>query len=287
MSSGIKKIIVPTDFSSAAVHAGHYAMKLALQHGSKVVLFHAIGIPILHNPEEVEFITAGEIEKIEHEQLLRLCQDFRKVYKSLHIEARSQTGFAVDEISDIAVKEQADLIVMGTRGANGLKEVMVGSNTSSLMGKTETPVLAVPEQADYKQIRKIVFATHMLADDIKSLQKIIDMFGIEEPEITLLHIEDGHRRDPEAALLNWFREEVRPVIKYEKINAETVGETNIVKTLHDYLLRNDIDLLVTATRKRNFIERIFDRSITKRLVFHTAVPLLALHTHSSKGEIVL
>jgi len=48
-----------------------------------------------------------------------------------------------------------------------------------------------------------------------------------------------------------------------------------------------VDVLVTATRKRNFIERIFDRSITQRLVIHTSVPLLALHSHGSKGEIVL
>jgi nucleotide-binding universal stress UspA family protein len=286
-NSRIKCILVPTDFSSAAVHAGHYALKLAARHSSRVILFHAVGIPIMNSAEEVEFITAGEIEKIEHEQLVQLRHLYKKSHPTVEIETHSHTGFAVEEIADFAGKSKADLIVMGTRGATGLKEIMVGSNTANLIGHTEIPVLAVPEQSDYRMLKKIVFATNMLKDDIKSLARIISMFGSEEPEIVLLHIEDGHRRDPEAALLNWFREEVQPHTDYPHLKAETIGETNIVKTLHEYLLKNEVDVLVTATRKRNFIERIFDRSITQRLVFHTSVPLLALHSHGSKGEIVL
>ena len=127
----------------------------------------------------------------------------------------------------------------------------------------------------------------MQKDDIRCLKKIIEYFGHANPVITLLHVEEGKLRDPEAALQTWFHAEVLPAVNYSHLQAECISETDIVKSLDEYLRHNKTDLLVTATRKRNLIERIFDRSITRKLIFHTHIPLLALHTHASKGEMVL
>ncbi|MBL7923014.1 MAG: universal stress protein [Bacteroidia bacterium] len=283
----IHKILVPTDFSEPATKALHFAAKIAGENNSKVIIFHAVGLHLAVTAEEAEFNNAFELEKIENEQLAALRLSLGKRYPKTEFEALTKTGFPVELIPECASSRGVDLIVMGTRGASGMKEILVGSNTSSLIRHTEIPVLAVPEESEYQGMNKIVFATNMQPDDIVSLKKIIALFGKKNPEITLLHIEDGHARDPEAALRNWFQTEVLPTIKYAGIKAESISETDIVKTLHDYLSVNKTDLLVTATRKRNFIERIFDRSITQRLVFHTKIPLLAIHSHGSKGEIVL
>jgi nucleotide-binding universal stress UspA family protein len=193
----------------------------------------------------------------------------------------------VEEIKNACNENNIDLVVMGTKGAGGLKEVLVGSNTGSLIHSTDCPVLAVPEEAVFKGLNHIVFATNMLKDDIQSIRNIIRLFGSMQPKITLLHIEDGHQRDAEAAVTNWFRTEVLPTINYPSLEVEVIPETDIIKTLHTFLDDHKADLLVTATRKRNLIERIFDRSITHKLVYHTHIPLLALHTHGTKGEMVL
>lgn len=287
MSQALKTILVPTDFSEPAIKAIEYAISMAGDAATKIILFHAVSLHLSATVEEPQFYMAGELEKIENEQLIQLRHQLQKRYPAHHFESISRTGFPVDTIRQAAAENQADLIVMGTRGANGIKGLLVGSNTSSLIEHTTLPVLAIPEETEYTGIRKIVFATNMQKDDIRCLKQIIALFSGQQPTITLLHIEDGHLRDPEAALTAWFHEEVLPAIDYPHLYAECISETDIVKTLDDYLRENKIDLLVTATKRRNFIERIFDRSITRKLVFHTSIPLLALQAHQSRGEVVL
>lgn len=287
MGVNVKTIIVPTDFSDPSLKAIQYATMLAKEESSKIILFHAVSLHLSATVEEPQFYAAGELEKIENEQLHHLKFHIQKRYPNILFECISRTGFPVETIQVVARENNADIIVMGTRGANGIKGILVGSNTASLIEQTEIPVLAVPEESDYNGIKRIVFATNMQKDDIRCLKCIIRMFGSHTPHITLLHIEDGHLRDPEAALHSWFHNDVIPTVSYPHLFAECISETDIVKTLDEYLRSNNVDLLVTATRKRNFIERIFDRSITKKLVFHTHVPLLALHAHQSKGEMIL
>lgn len=286
MAQALKTILVPTDFSEPSLKAIQYATTMAGT-TTKIILFHAISLHLSATIEEPQFYMAGELEKIENEQLLQLRHQLKKRYPAHHFESISRTGFPVDTIRQVAAENHADLIVMGTRGASGIKGLLVGSNTSSLIEHTTLPVLAIPEETQYAGIRKIVFATNMQQDDIRCLQQIISLFSAQQPSITLLHIEDGHQRDPEAALATWFHNEVLPAIDYPQLYAECISETEIVKTLDEYLRENQIDLLVTATKRRNFVERIFDRSITRKLVFHTSIPLLALQAHRSKGEVIL
>lgn len=287
MTRPIKTILVPTDFSEPSLKAIHYAATIAGETASKIIIFHAVSLHLSATIEEPQFYVAGELEKIENEQLVHLKYQLQKRYPAIHFESVSRTGFPIESIQETADEINADLIVMGTRGANGIKGLLVGSNTSNLIEHTRIPVLAVPEETDYRGIKKIVFATNMQKDDIRCLKRIIDLFAGQQPYITLVHIEDGHHRDPEAALTNWFRAEVIPAIDYPRLNAECISETDIVRSLDEYLRANHTDLLVTATKRRNFIERIFDRSITKKLVFHSTIPLLALQANQPKGEIVL
>jgi nucleotide-binding universal stress UspA family protein len=281
------KILIPTDFSEAAQAATEYGIRLAQRINAEVIIFHATGLPMLKTTEDADLLASRDLERIENEQLARLHIDLKHKYPEVIVATYAAIGFPVEEIKNCCKDNNIDLVIMGTKGAGGLKEILVGSNTATLIKTIDLPVLAVPINAVYSKIEKIVFATGLLNDDLNSIKTIIQLFTSQEPEITLLHIEDGHLRDAEANFSTWFHQEVLPSTNYPKLKAEVISETEIVKTLHTYLETNKVDLLVTATRKRNFIERIFDKSITTKLVYHTHIPLLALHTHGSKGEMIL
>lgn len=281
------KILIPTDFSNAALKATEFGLGVAQLLKAEVILFHATGLPMIQSSEDAELMAARDLEKVESEQLEKVKMELKKIHPEVIISVNSVTGFPVEEIRNACTENGIDLVVMGTRGASGLKEMLVGSNTGSLIHSTEVPVLAVPEEASFNGIKSIVFATSMLRDDIHSLRQIIELFGANTPQITLLHIEDGHNHHYEDKFSEWFRNEVLPEINYPDLRIEVLSDPDVMKGLHHYLDEKKADLLVTATRKRNFIERLFDRSITKKLVYHTHLPLLALHTHSSKGEVVL
>lgn len=280
------RILIPTDFSEASLKAVQYASRLAHTMLAEITLFHATGLPIISTAQELETVAAIDLERIESEQLQQLAQKIRRLYPEMKFSTLMTNGFPVQEISQLAKEGQTDLIIMGTRGANGLKELLVGSNTASLIQRTVVPVMAVPDKAEFNGLKKIVFACNLLPDDVNSIQEILRFFGKLQPEITLLHIDDGHKKEAAAEMKKWFDQYVAPVINYPNILTLTVSDSDIVRALDKYISEHSSNILVTATRKRNFFDRIFDRSITRKLAYHTHVPLLALHAHTSKGEMI-
>lgn len=281
-----RTILVPTDFSDTSIRAVQYAAALALHFGAKIMLLHAVGIHASTTAQENSFIMAEEVARIEEDELSRLRLQYARKYPALEIEAASRLGFPVEVIAEYATSTHPDLIVMGTRGASGIKEMLIGSNTASLIRKTTYPIIAVPEDAEFRGISHIAFATNMHRDDVRHIKEIIALFGNDQPKITLLHTEGEHTRDAEAAFESWFHNEVLAKVDYTNLDTECLDEADLTRSLHQYIGINEVDLLVMATRKKNFIERIFDRSITEQMVFHSHTPIMVLHAGVSKGEMV-
>ena len=167
-----KTILAPTDFSDTAINALHYAASLALHFGGRLRLLHAIGIHASSASQEASFAMADEVARIEEDELAKLRLMFIRKYPSLEIDASSELGFPVEVIASFAAETKPDLIVMGTRGASGIREILIGSNTASLIRKTICPLIAVPDGVDYSGIRKIAFATDMHRDDVQHILQI-------------------------------------------------------------------------------------------------------------------
>lgn len=281
-----KKLLIPIDFSETARQAMDYGAALAHKHGFGVLLLHVTSLHLAGMMPDDQMITTEDIEEIENEQLVKWRIDAEQRFPGVRFETRSLTGFPIEWIRHCAEEEKADLILMGTKGAQGLQEFTLGSHTSSLINQTDCPVLAIPSDATYKGIRRIVIATNLEQEDHMMIRQAIALFGDEKPEIVLLHIEKSSERDPEAALMNWFHTDILPKVQYPGLKPVCLEETDITEAIEYYLDREKPDLIVTSTRKRNFFERIFERSVTQKMVFHTHTPLLALHVHESKGRVI-
>lgn len=286
MNQSIKKILVPIDFSEISSKALDYGAAFAQKNGASILLLHVTSLHLSGVLPDEQMTTAEEIEEIENEQLIKWRINAEHRFPGVQFETRSTTGFPTDLIREFAEQERVDLVVMGTKGAKGTQEIVLGSHTSSLINQTDCPVLAIPAGAVFNGIHRIVIATNLEKEDHRMIRQTIDFFGNEKPEIVLLHIETSGERDPEAALMNWFHAEILPGIQYTRLKPVCLEEANVSNALEHYLEKESPDLLVTSTRKRNFFERIFERSITQKLVFHTHTPLLALHVHESKGRVI-
>lgn len=286
MINPTKKILIPVDFSDTARKAMDYGAALASKNGLSVLLLHVTSLHLSGMLPDSQMITTEDIEEIENEQLVKWRIEAENRFPGVRFETRSMTGFPIEWIKNCAEEEQVELVLMGTKGAQGLQEMVLGSNTSTLINQTDCPVLAIPEDAAYKGIRRIVIATNLEKEDHLMIRQTIALFGKEKPQIVLLHIEGSGERDPEAALMNWFHTDILPKIDYPGLRPVCVEESNVIDALEHYLDREKPDMLVTSTRKRNFFERIFERSVTQKMVFHTHTPLLALHVHESKGRVI-
>lgn len=279
----MKNILFPTDFSPNAENALDYAIEIARKVKGNLVLFHAYSVQLIdpNMPAEIYLSAYQEEEKSAKENLDNLCKRIKDSNKDntgnslFNVESIVTQGLVVDEVLSVIDDFKTDLVIMGTHGASGITELILGSNTASIIEKSPVPVLAIPLKAEFSGISNVVYAYDDIKSGLPSFQRLLDFAKIYDSEITLLHIVETGRKTEELNKSEF--EKVKQTAGYEKIKLMLVEEENVLEGINDYINSNDVDVLAMAIRKRSLIDKIFNRSLTKKMAYHTKIPLLALH----------
>lgn len=271
----MKTILVPTDFSDRAKNAINYAAELAKLTKAKLILFHAFHIPAV--PSEVPFVLPlNEIEKDTLKVLTKIKKNIIFNHGSeLNIVCITKLGFAVDEINEITKDENVDLIVMGVRGAGYLTEKLIGSVTTTLIRKAKRPVLAINDKVTFKSIKKIVLASDYQNIDAKSMEFLKEFIKLFKSQLHILNVSsEGELISPARKIVGG----TRLVQSFEGLNHsfDFVENEDIVEGINEFVDVHNADLIVMTPRKHTFFENIFKERNTKRMAFHTHIPLLAL-----------
>lgn len=275
----MKTIIVPTDFSDNATHALRYACMLNTAFKGKIIIFHSYAVPVFDtNISYVIMPDDGEFKKKSHEMLNKQKHQILTEYPGMDIETLVEEGYAEDAITGAAKKKNADFLIMGTQGASGLREALIGSITAAVIENTTCPVIAVPEKVNVNKLNKIVFATDYALNDFENVGKVIEIAKPFNAEIILLHISNGELdKSYEFASIEHFKEQIKAENKYDKITFKLLESRDILDGLNFYLDEIKADLLAMSMHHRTFFQKMFNRSKTKRMAFHTHIPLLAFH----------
>jgi nucleotide-binding universal stress UspA family protein len=156
------KILLPTDFSKASLNAIEYALDFASGSNVTLVFYHSF-IPfdsVLAGAREKNREETIKVEQELKNRIEKLKVKMNENFPDVAIETCIDKGAESREIISYSEKNKIDLIVMGTKGASGLKEVLIGSVTSAIIDKSECPVLAVPSDYKFKSIQKILMPTN-------------------------------------------------------------------------------------------------------------------------------
>lgn len=139
----VERILVPTDFSEDSLEALRYAVELAREQQSELVLVHVVE-PLPHGfarwCEPTKLLEAHaetasrELKHLENQTIQR----YPKFRSELHF------GVLHDVITELVIKLKVDLIVMSTRGQTHLLDLLVGSPSEKIMRYAPCPVLSVP-----------------------------------------------------------------------------------------------------------------------------------------------
>ncbi len=273
-----KLILVPTDYSKGANHALAYATALAKKENASLLLLHAFHV--FYNSSDIGHVVAEDLaitNKRENKNMSSLCD---KITKTEKISCRYliKQGLAVDVILNVIKEKNPQLVIMGTKGASWLKEMIVGSNTAKVIEKAKCPVIAVPENATYSGINKITYATDYHTSDITALKKIIEIARPFNAEIIVLHVSDDELTPPtEEEMMNKFRLFAKKRINYEKIKFTLAHGQYLEKVLQDHIKKEKPDLLAMSTHYRGILDKIFGTSTTQIMAYHSQIPLLAFH----------
>jgi nucleotide-binding universal stress UspA family protein len=271
----MQTILVPTDFSEPAENALYYAIELAKIEKAKILLLHSYtiesaGLVSLHDREADA--------KRHSDSLLKTAALKVRHAGNIEYEFMSLEGPAVKIILETADKRNVDLIIMGTHNESDLIRAILGSSAVKVMEKASCPVIIVPENAPFNDIKRITFATDYRTSDLQALNKLIEIARPYNAQINILHVSEVTVPvDEEKNMMEEFMQEVTDTVEYNNFSFQMLAGINVEAELEAYLDQNPADLFSMSTHHRDFLDKIFGSSLTRKIAYHPKMPILVFH----------
>jgi len=274
------KILLPTDFSKASVNAIEYALKFASGNKTKFILYHSF-IPFDSSFYGSPEFRKKEIIKIEQELKKRIEKLKTKLltnYPDFILETFIDKGVESRQIISYSTTNKIDLIIMGTTGASGLKEVIIGSVTVAIIDKSDCPVLAVPSNYKFKSIEKMMMPTNYALHDLIALKFLFQFSATNNSNIQFLHVSlKGTPTLKDTELMEAFKKTINSLLKKKNKEFCLHEGNDEERSISSIVQKEKIDLIVMTTiRRQSFIDRFFNSSLTKKMAHHTRIPLMAV-----------
>ena len=271
----MQKILIPTDFSEIAREAARYAKKYVAANDAEFYVLHAYNQPDSNDM----LISIVDILKEESDKMLNDEAAF--LQKELGIPSDrifliSVLGEVEDAIKKSVLKHHIDLVVMGTLGASGIKELLVGSNTVKVINAAHTPILAVPNMNEDVYLDTIVLALdNESIDDEHRLKMVKEIADANDAELILLHVST---RDEEPFCFNsHLQNKLRKFFGRMEIECVSLKGKDVEQAINDFVWENEIGMIVLLPHKMSLTQKLFGRrSLTKKINFHSKIPVLSI-----------
>jgi len=274
-------ILVPTDFSTTAKNAALYALSLAKQVGvKKIVLYNTYQTAMNVVPDPmVPALAVLDIETIRQASIDGLAASKKQLdafNEAIEIETLSEFNLLTEGIQTACQNRNIDLIVMGITGGGELKENIFGSNTVSVAKEITVPVVIVPPNASFTDIKKV-----MLVCDFKKVVETIPVSPIKKildetkAKLYVFNVAYNSKaslpeRPFESLLLDTLFQGYHPEYHF-------ANDPDFAEAINDFVIDKQVDLIISIPKKHGFFESLFKRSHTKILAFHSHVPLMVIH----------
>ncbi|MDX1278006.1 universal stress protein [Oceanihabitans sediminis] len=272
----MKKILVPTDFSEQAAYALEVAAQLARKNNGEIHLLHMVELPI-NQITEMGVVGGGDLpEAVFFMKLAQkrfeelLAEDFLKGI-TVHETVDFQQTF--DGIKKTCDENNIDMIVMGSHGATGLKEMFIGSNTEKVVRTSEIPVLVIKNKHESFTVSDFVFASDFKNDNKETYRQAIEFAKFFNSKIHLLFVNtvNNFTTTPDAkARIAKFIEG----FEFDNYEVNIFNDSTVEKGILNFSHQVEADLIGISTHGRQGIAHFFNGSISEDLVNHAKRPVI-------------
>lgn len=277
----MKNILLLTDFSNNSINAIHYALKLF---SGKSCHFFVLHVENSNTYLSDDLMSTGNqsiydsLIKTSKSKLEEFTVQLKKEYRheAYYIEMLIDHDVFIDSIKQVLKAKSIDIIVMGTNGITGAKEIIFGSNTINVIRKIDCPTLVIPKGFKYRKPKEILLPLDtndaLSGNGFVTLVKFIRQFV---QRIHLVRLKQNNEESTEAQ---------NDAINLERYLNGIDHEYNIVSDIpiehivSSYIQTKPIDLTTLLVQKERFFERFFIGSSTTQISNTLKVPLLVFHT---------
>ncbi len=274
------KILLPTDFSDNSWNAISYALQLYKNQNCVFTLLHTYTPVIYHseymnnNTFEVDVFNA--MVDTSKNKLDALAKKIESQFNNPKHTIAQLSAFntLTDEISQLYDAGVMDQIIMGTKGASGIKEVLFGSNTIHVINSAKCPVMAIPDAFTFEAPHDILFPSdYHIPFQQKQIQPILAIATAYHARVNVLNVK--------------YQEELTPQQEANRKTLEgyfnniahlfhSVDNQNVSEALKSFQMTTKINILVMLNNKRSFFENLFFKSKIKQIGFDLTVPFLVI-----------
>ena len=278
----MKNILLPTDFSENSWNAIKYALEF---YKNTPVNFYILNVTLISTYVSGEIPILPSSNILETTILKQAKLELTKLLKKIkeedskpnhHFFTISKYDFFIDAVKEQVEEKKIDLIIMGTKGASGFSEVVIGTNTGDLITKIKCPVLIIPENSTFIAPKEIAFPT----DFYNFYQPVIlntisDFAEMYNSSVRIVHIAKKdeiateHQLENKHYLHNYFTE--------EKHSFNKITNNSIEEGIRCFVESRDIDIIIMVAKNLTFFQRILFKPTVEEISFHTKVPFLVLH----------
>ncbi|MEX0289962.1 MAG: universal stress protein [Flavobacteriaceae bacterium] len=269
----MKTIIVPVDFSEQSEYALKVAASLAKTHNSEVLVLNMLELNEavfssaegLHIEQTVFFIKLAE---------KRMGEFLDKSYlQGIKVTPVIKHFKVFGEVNDVAKKHGAELIVMGSHGTDGLKEIFIGSNAEKVVRSAEVPVLVIKNEIKDFKAKNFVFACDFNSDALVAFQKAVDFAEKLDAKLHLVYINtpgDNFLSHPD------IYKKVAQFLQKSGVGKEVeiYNDYSVEKGVLNYSESIGADVIGIPTHGRKGLAHFFMGSIGEDVANHSEIPVV-------------
>jgi nucleotide-binding universal stress UspA family protein len=259
----MKTVIVPLDFSETSFNAAHYAADMYRNRTDITLLLY-------------HFYSKDDETATINNYLNSLKTELSGTV--LNIETASESGDnLIDSLAAFSHVKRAYMIIMGLTGKSAITQYLFGSNTLKMAERNVCPVLIVPAEAKFSGIENVLITSEMKYVDetpvLLAVKRVLEDF---KPSLHVLNVDESHyisltpafkqERDKMEALLIEFKPEFYFMRLYD-------FQESVNLFVHD----KDIDMIIIGPKHHNYYEKLFKTQHTKKMIYQSKVPVLAVH----------
>ena len=272
-----KTILVPVDFSGAALNAANYALDFAMAINASITLVNVCEITILSEvPVSAETLTHLIKEAEENMEKLKKGLDHKTGGKTT-IDTEIWEGNIIYQLKECCRKKEPALVIMGVRAAPAAKSILFGSTTISAMKTLAYPLIIVPNGTRFTGIGKIGLACDLenihLTVHAEEIKFLLNEF---HPQLHVLHItakKHGLLSDTEIKETQRLKEilkDARPVFHF-------MQNENIEEAINDFSENNNLNLLIVIPKTHGLFKGLFRKSRSREVALHSHIPVMSIH----------
>jgi len=285
----MKKILIPVDFSEHTEITCSYALEIAKAIPSEIMLFptyfdqrvltdtsfpDTMNMSAVYNEELIQ-----ELHRQAEESMKTLDERFRKQAAEAGLPEqpiRTQvTGGDIEmELRQVCSEYHPDLLIMGTRG-KGRNVHVWGRVSTYIINHARVPVMTIPEIKQFMGFGYVMFAADLSESNEQSIRKAIELLQPFLQRLFVVHFLTGKGEEAERMenlRQSFASEEKKGLVQFL---LQDPGEDN-QKSLEAFISTNGIEVVAFQPKKHHLLYSLFTRNITKKELFSTNIPLLAI-----------